>query len=191
MKPVAIDLFCGLSKPELLDAANATIKKLVASGAQNPNHVPLRVGHQPPRSITLVLWLMRHFKNAAFSARLASCRQVGAPPSKSRQHRVAIRTARVVRFLLFWISSVEHAAKIACSLLGTFFRAITAVGCGWDDCKVSATAAAICSAFRNVRLFATPASSDALRALVRAIESVWPDSRKTFAAVFAGQIIHA
>ncbi len=71
VKPLAIDLFCGLRDAELAGRANLTVKQLVACRAEYPEHVPLRVAHQPTSAIAPELWAMGNFHDASLSAGFA------------------------------------------------------------------------------------------------------------------------
>src|SRR5882672_5072120 len=96
MKPLAIDLFCGLRQPEGSPRANPAIKQFVAGGAEYPNHVTLGVGNDAPCAVSLVLRLVRHLKNAIFSAGFAGRGKVRAAPPKPANHAVLKWASRIV-----------------------------------------------------------------------------------------------
>lgn len=106
MKPLAIDLFCGLRRQaQLLGRANLLVEQLVAGGAENPNHVALQVGNNPPSAIALVLRFVRDLHDTGLAARLTRSRHIRTPPPESTENSVlAAKIAKIPFALSSWIA---------------------------------------------------------------------------------------
>ena len=81
-KPLAIDLFCGLSKPKFLLRAYPVIKKLVTRRAQYPDHVSLGVLCEPPRAVSIEFRAVRNLKNSILATCFACPRHVRIAPAQ-------------------------------------------------------------------------------------------------------------
>lgn len=190
-RPLAIDLFCGLPKTELLLRTNPAIKEFVAGRAENPDHVPLRVGDDFPRAIPLVLWLVGHLQNATFAAGFARRWQVRILSAQSSENSVSERAARVVYFLDVGLASVKGPALFARRFSRAIRRAVSSVRVGRRDVKMAATAEAVASLLRYIRLFTASSASDASLAAGGAIKFVGSCGQEWRGAICAKQIIHA
>jgi hypothetical protein len=90
VKPIVFDLFAGLvlGQIQFLRRANVFIKQLVASWAEYPNHMRLRVFYLSPRTISLVLWPVCNFQYPILAARLTLLRQMWIFALQSDQQSV-------------------------------------------------------------------------------------------------------
>lgn len=164
MKPLVIDLFCGLglSQPKFCLGAYSSVQKFMACRAENPDHVRLSVLHLPPNSIPAVVWLVREFNNSAFTARLARSRQIGVFAAQSNNYaRVLELAPAIIDLLNGWVLPVKGATLLFSCLLRASIRAIAAIAIGLDDCKMRSTNTAVSSAARDIGLFAPTKPSSA------------------------------
>ena len=190
MKPLAIDLFCGLFQSELFPAANATVKKLVARRTEKPDHMALRVGHDAPSPIPLELWLVRYLKDAIFATGFAGHRQIGASPPKSVDDRVLEGSARVIDLLDMRLAAMKFAALLPSGLARALFRAIATVGAGRHNLEMLRAAETVAAGCRHVELLFAPYAPSTRLAFHRAIELVGTLRREATATIGAKQIIH-
>lgn len=190
MKPLAIDLFCGLLQAKRLLAANAVVQKLVACRAKNPEHVPLRVGHEAVCPAPLEAWLVGDLYNSAFAARLTCRRQIRVLSTKARETRVPVRSPRVVSSLRFRMTAMKHPSLSPRSFARAILRAVSPISVGWCDGEVLATACTVSPRSRDVALLTSAPATGASLAWRGAIELVRPLSDELFAAVGAKQIVH-
>jgi hypothetical protein len=91
-RPLAIDLYCGLRQAEFFPRADSAIKEFVACGADDPDHMSLRIGDDSPCPISLEFGPVSNFKDAGFAACLARIRQVRISTSKSTDDRILKRS---------------------------------------------------------------------------------------------------
>lgn len=193
MAPLAIDLYCGLGsgEPELRLRANSAIKKFVACGAQNPDHMSLRVRGHSPRAIAFEIWSVCDFKDARFSAGFACVRHVRIPALESIQRRVLVGARGLVLGPSFRIlTSRPCLAQLSRSLDRTISRAISAVAVWWLDRKVCTASSAIATVLRSAFVLVSTYPPNSLRAIVAAPFLVWADCLERRGALSAKQIVH-
>lgn len=161
-KPLCIDLFCGLGKPQLLWSTYPLIQKLVARRAENQNHVRLGVFHLPPRSITLESRLVCQLKHARFSARLTRLREVWVFSANSYNYAGILEwPTGVINRLDAWISLMKSVSTVLCGSHGARFGTVTSVGIRRGNGEVSSANPAIPTSPHSIGLFAPaqPASA--------------------------------
>ena len=187
MKPLAIDLYCGLESGEMkvFRRADATIKKLVASRAKNPDHMGFGVRHNPPRAISLVPWLMCYFKYPTFPAGLARYREIRIFSPQAPNHRVLEGPACIVQFRFFWMSAHPQFSEIASRIPAAIFRAISLIGAWRRDIEVVAALGAVPSGFSDVALLTPSAASNAGLATIGAVSLIWPLGCENLSAIGA------
>ena len=181
---LCIDLYCGLvsRQPQLARGANSFVYKFVASGAKNPNHVPLTVLHLPASVHASKLGAMGNLNNAGFSASLASFRQIRIFSIEAFHDSSTSRAARIVDALNGRLAMMKGSSLAFPSLLSAFFRAIPAIGCREHDLEMSTAYQAIPTRLGNVKLLTSAQTSSSAGAFWRAVLFVWSLSYKfTFA----------
>lgn len=173
MKPLAIDLYCGLVlKAEFLWRTNAFVQKLVARRAQNPDHVSLAIRHQAPTAFALEARAMRNLDNAGLAASLATFWKVWILSSKACRYRVFVWPTRVIDLLDPWILAMESTALNFCRLCRASVRAIALIAVRRRDVEMLSAYAAITPKFSDIRLFASTQTALARLATVRAVTLV-------------------
>lgn len=173
---LAIDLFCGLRQTKLLFCADAAIKQLVAGRAQNPDHVPLSVGGEPPCPVASELGFVRYLKNAAFSASLAGVWHLRVAAFQSVQCRVfKITSGLILRPALRVFSARPYPAQLASSFDCTISRAIPAVAVRWGNVKVRAAPEAIAAPLRRALVFFSANAPGTCCAIRRTPLFIWPN----------------
>jgi len=190
MKPLAIDLYCGGLEPELFARANAVVKELVASGAQNPDHMSLAVLHHASRPLSLKSRAMRNFDYSPLATCFALSRQIRIFSLKTLNAAILIRSPRVVDLLDAWLTLVEGSPLRTRSLSSAILRAVSLICVGRRYREMRPALAAISTGFRHVCLFAAASSSCATCAWWRAIDFVGANGLKGSPAIGAKQIIH-
>lgn len=191
MKPLAIDLFCGLFQAEFLLGAYASVEQLVARRAKYPDHMPLRVTGQPPCAVTLKLWAMRDFENAGFAARLACFRHPWISTPKAVDSDIFVLSFRLVGWPANLVFSPRPClAKISRGLNGTQIGAISPIGVGWLYRKMRAAAGTIATAIRCAFVFRPTNSACAPGAIAAAPFLIWSDSMEWRGTLPTKQIIH-
>jgi hypothetical protein len=150
MKPLAIDLFCGLSKPKFLGRTYVAIKKLVAGWAQNPDHMTLRIRGQTPRAVPFELWLVCYLKNARFTTRLAGSWHLWPTARQSVECNIfELSPLLIERPTFFVLARRPLSAKFAGRLVGTLCRTIALVSARRDNRKMYAASSAVPAFFGN------------------------------------------
>jgi hypothetical protein len=158
-KPIAIDLFCGLvsGQPELFLGADATVQKLMACRAENPNHVGTGVLHLAECSVSAVLWTMGKLNDSAFATGLARSWQIRVFSAHPDNHaRVLELSATVIDLLDRWVLSVKRSTLLFGCLARTVLRAISAVAVWLDDFKMLSANPAVPSVTGDIGLLAPP-----------------------------------
>lgn len=173
MKPLAIDLFCGLaSKSELRGRADTFVQQLVTGRAKNPDHMPLAVRHDAPASLALKARTMCDLYDTGLAARFAGRRKVWILAPQTRGHYITIGTTRVVDLLCAGILSMKSAALNLRRFSGARIRAVTLIAVRRRYVEVLSAYAAIASRFRDVGLLASAQAALPCLALSRAIAFV-------------------
>lgn len=191
MKPVAIDLFCGLGrKPQLGWRANALVQELVTGRTEYPNHLAATVGHQAPGTVALVPRPMRNLQDARLSASLAGSRKVRILATEPLLRSVRVRTARVVDFLDAGFAFVKSAALCLRALGRACGGAIALVAIGRRDAEVFAAHTTVATGGSYVVLLATSAPTNARLTFRGAVEFVRALGLKCGAAIDTKQIVH-
>jgi hypothetical protein len=175
-KPLAIDLFCGLFQSKLIFRAYPTVKKLMASRAQNPNHIGFGILREAPRAISLKFGTMRNFEDSMFSTRFTGLRHIWISFFQSVERIIFELTLRFIGGPpLFVFSPSPHFSQFTRGLCRAFCAAISFVGIRRlyreMDRATSASASVFCSAFMLLAADAT----GALRAVITAPFLIWPD----------------
>jgi hypothetical protein len=192
MKPLCIDLFCGLvlRQPKLLYREYSAIKQLVARRTQNPNHVRLRVFHLAPHAISTVFRLMRQLDNSILSAGLTGFWQVWEFASQAGNHaRIFERSSCVINCLGTRILPVKRAPLHLRRLSSAILGAVASVTIWRRNLEVRATYTAIPSIASNICLFAASFPSGTCLASQGAVLLVWPFCVELSAAPTTEQII--
>lgn len=189
--PLAIDLCCGLCEPEFGLRANAAVEQLVARWAKHPEHVPLRVADERPGAVAGKFRLVRDLQDAILAAAFARRGNVRVSAAHPVELGVLIGSARVVFPLPRRIAPRPNASKLACGFPRAIRRAVTLIGAGRDNLKMSAAARAVFSRRRHVGLFTPAAATGPSRAAGGAIEFVRPYGLERCGAITTGQIIHS
>ena len=154
MKPLAIDLFCGLFQAEFLLRADAAIKKLVACGAKNPNHVGLSITGQSPSAIPFKFWSVSDFEDAFLSARFTCFWHVGISATEAVQRYILKLALGFVDWSPgFIFSSCPCLSQISSAFNRAFIRTISSIGIWRRDVKMRSAPQAIATRLRNVSLF--------------------------------------
>jgi hypothetical protein len=191
MKPLAIDLFCGLDQPEFGLRADASVKKLVAGRTENPDHVPLCVGSQTPCAVSLELWLVCYFEDARFTTGLTGPWHFWPSARKPIECNIfELPLLFVERPTLFVLARRPLSAKFARCLIGAFCRTIALV-CTWrSDRKMPATSSTISAFFGSSFMLVAANASSALCASIAAPFLIGFRGLKSCAAQLTGQIVH-
>lgn len=173
MKPLCIDLFCGLGllvEPELFRRADAFVEQLVTGGAKNPDHVRAAVLHFPTLAIASEFRTVREFNNSAFTAGLASAWNFRVTATESNnQASVFEFPTRIVNLLHSWVFAVKRAALFTTGLLSTLTGAVAAV-CGRRRyVEMPSAYPAVSTRFGDIGLFMASDSSYPRLAAIRAV----------------------
>lgn len=157
MKPLCIDLFCGLLKSQFFRRADPLVQQFMASWAQNPDHVGFSVLHFPPCPIAGEFGPMGELQHAALTTRLARLREFRVLPSDpDNDPGIPVGAAGIVNREYLRVSLVEVISAVLGSLNSAYLRAVSAVAVWWLDLKVSPAYLAWLSVFSGAVLF-TPA----------------------------------
>ncbi len=184
MKPIAIDLFCGLGlfQPEFINRANFTIKKFMACWTKNPNHVTLHISSSSPSTIAFMVWAMRNFQDAFFSTGFARSGYIGTSALESIDRCVFIFPFLFIQWpALLIFSPSPNAAKFPRGLASTFHRAISLICIRRHYSEVLSALPAICAIFRSAFVLISSNSPSALRAVITAPFSICAPRRKLYA----------
>lgn len=185
MKPLAIDLFCGLFQAKFFGRGNAFVQQFVTSGTENPEHVTLRISDASPCPISPEVRLVRYFHNPTFAARFTGVRNVLVAPPKAIEDRVCAITRLalllVKRAAFLILPASPETAKLSRSPSRTYIRAIALIGIRWRDGKVRAASLAVTPRFCRSFVFFTPDSPSPLSAVIAAPFFVWSYRRERFA----------
>jgi hypothetical protein len=185
-KPIAIDLFCGLFKPKFFGRANTSVKKFMASGTQNPNHVCLRVRSESPRTVALMRWTMGYLKNTRFATGLAGAWHFWPSSGKPVKCHVLEFPIRFIKWSPFFIFTPRPlSAKFPRCRIGAIYGAIALVRAWWDNFKVLSASLAVCSVFSGSFVFLSSYSSSTRSAIIAAPFFIRPDRLKWISAEFA------
>lgn len=182
MKPVVIDLFCGLvlRKSHLILRANAAIQKLVACRAQHPNHVRFGVFHFSIRAISPMFWTMGQLDHPAFSAGLASGRQIRVLATHSDNDAgVLVLPAPVVDLLGCRIFPVKGTALLFRCLTGAVVRAVAAIAVWLNYGEMLPTYAAVSSTTGDIGLLVPPQATGTSLAFGGTVALIWPLGRES------------
>jgi hypothetical protein len=191
MKPLAIDLFCGLSQPEFFLRANVTIKKLVAGRTQNPDHVRLRVGDEPPCALTPMRRSMGYLKNASLAAGLAGARHFW-PSSREpiKRHVFEFPRLFVERSSLLVFASRPLPTQFTRRRVGALHGAVSLVRVWQNDRKMPATSSAVLAFFHSALVFVATNATGALSAAIGAPFLVGLGGGEGRSAQLTEQFIH-
>lgn len=189
--PLAIDLFCGLSrKPQFVRRANPPVEQLVTGWAENPDHLTQAVGHQPPSPIAFMPRAMRNLQHPAFATGFAASREIGIFTAQTFDRTILVGAARIVDLLNIRLSLVESAALFLGRMCGAWRRAVSLIAVRRRNAEMLATDTAISAKISRPLVRAL---SDARRpsgAIDTAPLFVGPNRLKLSGAKSAKQIIH-
>ena len=189
--PLAIDLFCGLFQAKFLLRANAAVKKLVAGGAQNPNHVGLCVRNEPPCAVTFMRRAMGYLKNTNFATGLAGARHFRPPASEPVECCVFELPLLFIEWPpLFVFSPSPLTPQFTRSPIGALDGAIALVSAWRRDQKMRAALGAVSSFFRGALVLVAANAPRALGTVIGAPFLVGLGRRKGGGAQLADQLIH-
>lgn len=167
MKPLAIDLFCGLLQAQFVLRTDAAVEKLVAGRTKNPDHMRLSVRSKSPSSIALMRWPVCNLKNTIFTARLTRTRHFGPSTRKSVKCHIFEVSFLFVEWAAFLVFACRpNAPKFARSLIGAFHRTISLVRVGWNNIKMFAAFSAIPAILRRTFMLISPNAASPLGAVV-------------------------
>lgn len=190
-KPLAIDLFCGLFQAKFFSRTDASIKQLVARGAQYPNHVWLSVFRQSPRPVALKFRPVCDFENAAFTARLACFWHVWISALKPIESYVLVFALGFIgRPALFVFSSRPYLSQVTSSLNRAFVRTISLVAVRWRDAEMRAATSAIAAKISGAFPLSTPRSSGSSSTIAAAPFLIRSDCLEWLGTLPTKQIIH-
>ena len=187
-RPLAIDLYCGLdlSEAEFLSRVYAAIKQLVTGRAQNPNHMPLSVGGEPPSPVASKLGFMRYLEDARFPACLAGIGHFWITALQPIQCRVFETASGLILCSTLWVLAPRpYPAQLTRSLDCTVRRAIPTVAIRWRDLEMRPTAKAIAPLLRRSIVLFSANPTGACRAIRRAPFFVWTNCLERRAALSA------
>lgn len=190
MKPLAIDLFCGLSEPELCWGANMLVDKFVTRRTKNPDHVALAIRHEAPCAIAFEPGLMCDFNYSVFTTCFARRWKIWIAPLQSFQSNISIGTPGIIFTLLAWFLLMKRLPLCFSGTRGACLRAIALVTVRRLNAEVRAADTAITTILRNIGLFATAQSSSAALASGRAITFIRTFGLKCLGTFDAENIVH-
>lgn len=188
--PFAVDLFCGLLQTEFQRRTDTSVQELVACRAQYPEHVTLRVRHQPASPSPFKSRLMGNLDDAIFATRLAASWNVIIFPAEPSEPRVPVRSPRIVNLLDAGFAAMKSAPLLARCSSRTISRAITAIGVWRLNIEMRATPHAVTAKLSDISLLAPTATTDPSLTTRRAIQLVRTYCGELTTAVRAEQIIH-
>jgi hypothetical protein len=192
MKPLAVDLFCGLRRePQLHGRANALVQQLVARRAENPDHFALTVRHQPPSPISFMAGPVGDFEHPRLTACLARCRQIGVLAAQALQRSVFVGPTRIVDLLHARLAFMERPPLRLGRLCGARRGAVALVAAGWRDVEVRSADAAVSPGRGHIALLSTPAPANPALAAWGAIKFIRALCLERCAAIGAEQIVHS
>ncbi|MEQ1888061.1 MAG: hypothetical protein ABL951_02640 [Alphaproteobacteria bacterium] len=190
MKPLAIDLCCGLFQTKLLLRTNPFIKQLVAGWAKHPDHMPVCVCHYSPCAISLIIRSMRHLKDASLTARFACRWQIRVASADAGKNcipdsRQKSRALGSVRFHSAWISTHPQFALFLCRLARAPRITVTTIRSRWNNIEVYTAFQAVRTLLRNVSLFVAAKSSSMRSTPSAAPFLVWANRLEFMTAITA------
>ncbi len=190
-KPLAVDLFCGLYQSELRWSAYASINQFVACRAENPDHVPLRIGYQPPSSISFELRSVCDFEDAIFATRFTSSWDCGDSPFETIQGCILEVTFCFINCAAFRVFSARpYPSQFACRANRARRAAVSLVAIWWFDFEVGATGGAIDPIFCCAFMFISANAPSSLSAIIAAPFPIGSARLELGAALPTRQIIH-
>lgn len=184
MRPLCIDLFCGLvsRQTEFFLRADPAVQQLVTGRAKHPDHVRLAVLHLAPRAVPTVLRAVREFNNPTLATRLASgWNRREATTNARHDARVLERPARVVGALAFRVPALERPTLLLRGLTRATLRAVAAITRRWRDIEVFAADPAVSACPRDVGLLVPSQPADARLTPIRAVTLIRSLRREAFA----------
>lgn len=190
-RPLAIDLYCGLSQAKFGLSAYTAIKELVACRAEYPDHVPLAVFHHAPCALSFKAGAVRNLYNSVFAASFALSRKVRIFSLKALKTAVLIRSHGIVDFLDIRLSFMKGPALRPRNFASALLGAISLVCVGGCDREVCATLAAIAAVFSGSFVLPAPDPSSPLRTVATAPFLVWSYCLEWLGTLAAKQIIHS
>lgn len=185
VKPLAIDLFCGLAsgQAEFGLCTDSAIQQLVACRAEYPDHEWLGVFHFPVGTVSSVFWSVGKLKDSCLAAGLTSFRQVREfAPQSDNNARVLKLSSRIVDPLNSRIFSVERASLFFGRLSRTVLGTVASITVRRNDLKMLAAYFAIAPSAGDIGLFVPPKTTRAGLTLERAVALVWTFSGELNAA---------
>lgn len=176
MKPICYDLFCGflLGKSQLCGRADSPIEQPMTGWTQNPDHMPLTVLHFATSIHAAKFWPMSNFDDSRFSAGFTRLGKIGILAIKALHNCAASGAPRIVDGLYVRLAMVKSSTLLFASLLCARFRAVSTVRRWQDDFEVRTAHLAVAASTGNIGLLSAPKSPRTARALLRAIELIWP-----------------
>jgi hypothetical protein len=190
-RPLAIDLYCGLRQAEFFPRADSAIKEFVACGADDPDHMSLRIGDDSPCPISLEFGPVSNFKDAGFAACLARIRQVRISTSKSTDDRILKRSFGIIDLSKSRLAAHKFTTLLARRLSGTIFGTISAISAGRHDFKVLPATKTIAASLGDIALFSSSPAARLSLAFGRAISLIWTLCLEGVGTNGAKQIIHS
>jgi hypothetical protein len=192
VKPLAIDLFCGLGQFEFCGSADTAVKQLVARRAEHPEHVRLAVLHLAPHTISSMLWTVGQFDDSSLTARLTRSWKIRKLAPNSRYNSgIPVWSSLIVDALDTWVLAVKRTPLFSRCDLGASVRTITTVARRRRYVEMLPAYPAVSARPSDVRLLAAPQPSDASLATERTVTFVRALSCEADPATLAEQIIRS
>jgi hypothetical protein len=180
-----------LFKPELLLAANATIKKFVAGRAENPDHVGLSIFGHAPCAVSFKFRAVRNFENSGLSAGFARIGHIRISAFQPIQSNIFKLTLGFISWPAnFVLSSRPNFSQISRGLDGALIRAISLIGIGRLYQKMLPAVSAVASMFCRSFMFLPPNPSSSAGAIITAPFLVRANGLERFRTLSAKQIMH-
>lgn len=190
-KPLAIDLFCGLSQPKFCRCANAAIKELVTCRAENPNHMWLCVGYQAPSPVAFMRWLVCDLKDTVLAARLARTWHLWPSFCETIERQVfEIALLLVERSALLVFSRRPYSAQLTACFVRAGSGAIAPVRAWRNNIKMRPAFRAITAVICRSLMFMASDSTRALCAIIAAPFGVRSLGFERGSTQLANQIVH-
>ena len=178
MKPLAIDLYCGLRlglcQPEFRGRANAAIQEFMTGRTEHPDHVRLAVLHLAPHAVSSVFRFVGQFKDSRFAAGLTRARQFWVFAAHSR-HDPGIfeHPSGVVNLLDTGIVTPERAVLLPRRFRRAFIRAVAAITVWINDWEMLSADATVSSAASDITLFSPSETTSTPLTFDRTVALIW------------------
>ena len=191
MKPLAVDLCCGLRQAEFFLRAYAAVQELMTGRTEYPEHMPSQICGNTPRAIALVRRPVSYLKNSRLAtgfARSGNVRVSATEPSKHRVPAFSLRLIVGTPFLVFaarpqptQFTRRRHRAR----------GAAIATVCAWrNNLEMGPAPTTQATVFRSAFMLLAANPASALRAVAAAPLLVGALRAERLIAESASQVMH-